>query len=58
VARDGVPGPRVAWRQAPKYLQWKKGRVEQSSEPQDWTRRVSLSRREVGWRRQRGRMTR
>jgi hypothetical protein len=54
----GAPGLRVVRRQAPKYLQWKTGRVEKSGEPQDWMRRVSPSRREVDRRRQRGRMTR
>jgi hypothetical protein len=58
VARAGVSGPCVAWRQSPKYLQQKRGRVEQSCESQDWTRRGNASRREVCRRRQRERMTR
>jgi hypothetical protein len=33
--RAGVPESHVARRQAPKYMQYKRGRVEQSGEPQD-----------------------
>jgi hypothetical protein len=47
VARAAASRPRVVRRQAPKYPQWKKSWVEKSGEPQDWTRRMSPSRR--GW---------
>jgi hypothetical protein len=57
VAWARASGPCVAWQQSLRYLQLKRGRMEQWREPQDWTRRESPSRREVGRRRQRGRMT-
>jgi hypothetical protein len=42
----GVGAMPLAWRQSPRYLQQKKGRVEQWLEPHDWARRGSPSRRD------------